>query len=178
MEIKQSKWLLVYTKAREEERAKKNLEQQGFETFLPMISYQGREKKINSMITMFPRYLFVKFNIENASWNRIKSTRGVSHIITFGDKPSIVPFEIIKYLRKKVDENNAAIVELTESDFVKDEKLLIKNGIFKGTEASYIESLAKDRVMVLLNFINRLPIKANIPLTDVEKKEVYKRFAL
>ena len=149
MEIKQSKWLLVYTKAREEERAKKNLEQQGFETFLPMISYQGREKKINSMITMFPRYLFVKFNIENASWNRIKSTRGVSHIITFGDKPSIVPFEIIKYLRKKVDENNAAIVELTESDFVKDEKLLIKN----------INLTAKKQKKVILKTLEKLKQK-------------------
>ena len=33
-----SKWLLVYTKAKEEKRAKKNLENQGFETYLPMIA--------------------------------------------------------------------------------------------------------------------------------------------
>ena len=33
-----SKWLLVYTKAKEEQRAKKNLENQGFEIFLPMIA--------------------------------------------------------------------------------------------------------------------------------------------
>ena len=34
-----SKWLLIYTKAREEQRAKKNLENQGFEIFLPMIAF-------------------------------------------------------------------------------------------------------------------------------------------
>ena len=40
MEIENSKWVLVHTKAREEERAQKNLQNQGFETFLPMIAYE------------------------------------------------------------------------------------------------------------------------------------------
>jgi transcriptional antiterminator RfaH len=31
---------LIYTKPRQEERAKENLENQGFETFLPMIAYE------------------------------------------------------------------------------------------------------------------------------------------
>ena len=34
-----SKWVLVYTKAQEEQRAKKNLENQGFEIFLPLIDF-------------------------------------------------------------------------------------------------------------------------------------------
>ena len=36
-----SKWILVYTKAQEEQKAKRNLQNQGFETFLPMIAYPG-----------------------------------------------------------------------------------------------------------------------------------------
>ena len=34
-----SKWYLVYTKAKEERRAQENLENQKFETFLPILSF-------------------------------------------------------------------------------------------------------------------------------------------
>ena len=37
--IENSKWFLIYTKAQQEQRAKKNLESQGFETFLPLIAF-------------------------------------------------------------------------------------------------------------------------------------------
>ena len=39
--IDNSQWFLIYTKAQQEQRAKKNLECQGFETFLPMIALFG-----------------------------------------------------------------------------------------------------------------------------------------
>ena len=71
-----SKWLLVYTKAKEEQRAKKNLENQGFEIFLPMIAgAKAHQSKSITLKAMFPGYLFVKINTELDKWNRIKSTR-------------------------------------------------------------------------------------------------------
>ena len=52
-----SQWFLIYTKAKEEMRAKKNLENQGFEIFLPMIVYEEIDQhKATSLETMFPRY--------------------------------------------------------------------------------------------------------------------------
>ena len=75
-------WFLIYTKPRQEERAKENLENQGFETFLPMIAYEKiKQPKLYSLKPLFPRYLFTQFNKEKNNWVHIKSTRGVSHIV-------------------------------------------------------------------------------------------------
>ena len=60
MKKQTSKWFLVYTKAKEEQRAKKHLENQGFEIFLPVIAFvKSNQSKANTHKVMFPRYLFV-----------------------------------------------------------------------------------------------------------------------
>ena len=77
-----SKWFLVYTKAKEEQRAKKNLENQGFSIFLPMIAFAINNRSVSTIVKpMFPRYLFIKLNLEKDNWTLIKSTRGVSHMV-------------------------------------------------------------------------------------------------
>ena len=55
---------------------------------------------------MFPRYLFVKINIELDKWNRIKSTRGVSHMVVFGQRLAEIPNQVIDYLKSEADEND------------------------------------------------------------------------
>ena len=52
-------WTLVYTKAKQEIRAKKHLENQGFLVFLPIISIeQGSKKSISEKLeAMFPIYI-------------------------------------------------------------------------------------------------------------------------
>ena len=87
METENYKWLLVFTKPKQEKRAKENLENQGFETFLPMISYDRTNKsKSISLEAVFPRYIFTKINTKLDNWTLIKSTRGVSHLVFFWTK--------------------------------------------------------------------------------------------
>ena len=80
-----SKWILVYTKVKQEQRAKRNLENQGFEIFLPMIAFakQNQTKSI-TLKPMFPRYLFVHLDQCHDNWGPIRSTIGVSHLVKFG----------------------------------------------------------------------------------------------
>ena len=61
-----SNWYLVNTKARQEETANQNLSNQGFQTFLPKISYDLKKNVSKPNIeVMFPSYLFVKIDIKN-----------------------------------------------------------------------------------------------------------------
>ena len=173
-----SKWLLVYTKAKEEQRAKKNLENQGFEIFLPMIS----SEKINqfkpiTLETMFPRYLFIRINAATDSWTQIKSTRGVSHLIMFGQKFAEVPKQIVTFLKAKADENGVVRQKISRHEFQKGEKLVIKQGILKGKEATFLSKNSKERVRVLLRAVNQLII-TEIPAPDVGQKEVIETFKL
>ena len=113
-EIENFGWLLIYTKARQEKRAKKNLENQGYEIFLPMIVYESEsQNKPATMETMFPRYLFVKINTEKDNWINIKSTRGVSHLVTFGQRTGKVPNEVIAFLQKSHHEKDTYIKLIT-----------------------------------------------------------------
>ena len=75
METDHSKWFLVFTKAREEKRAKKHLENQGFEVMLPIIAFEEINQPESLVLeTMFPRYLFIKINMKSDNWTIIKST--------------------------------------------------------------------------------------------------------
>ena len=173
-----SKWLLVYTKAKEEQRAKKNLENQGFEIFLPMIAFAKlNQSQPTTLKAMFPRYLFVKINTELDKWTRIKSTRGVSHLVVFGQRLAEIPNQVIVYLRSKADENDIVKLKITRQEFQKGEKLVVKTGAFKGKEATFLSKKSKERVRILLRFINHL-ITAEIPASDVGEKEVIEAFKL
>ena len=178
METENSKWFLVYTKAREEKRAKKNLENQGFETFLPMIAYEKiSQPKSISLETMFPRYLFIKVNVERDNWTHIKSTRGVSHLVVFGDKIAAVPNAVVAFLKTRVDDDDIVKQKVTRQEFQKGDKLVIKKGVLKGKEATFLSTTGKERVRILLRFVNHL-ITADIPASDVGEKEIIETFKL
>jgi transcriptional antiterminator RfaH len=173
-----SKWLLIYTKAREEQRAKKNLENQGFEIFLPMIAFAKlNQSKSITLKAMFPRYLFVNINTELDKWTRIKSTRGVSHLVVFGQRFAEVPNQMIAYLKSGADENDIFRQKIMRQEFQKGDTLVIEKGIFKDKEATFLSKKSKDRVRILLRFINHL-ITADIPASNVGEKEIIEAFKL
>ena len=175
---KNSKWFLGYTKSREENRAKRNLENQGFEIFLPMISFENRlQSKSISLETMFPRYFFIKINTQRDRWSLIKSTRGVSHLVIFGQKPAEVPSLVIEYLKSRTDENGIFRHKITSQGFQKGDKLIIEKGIFKDREATFLLKTSKERVKILLRFLNQ-QITAEIPASNVGQKESIKTFKL
>ena len=178
METENSKWFLVYTKAREEKRAKKNLENQGFKTFVPMIAYEKiSQPKSISLETMFPRYLFIKIDAEKDNWAHIKSTRGVSHLVVFGDKFAEVPNSVMAFLKTRVDDNDIIKQKVTRQEFQKGDKLVIKQGTLKGKEATFLSKTGKERVKILLKLMNELII-AEVPGQDVGRKAIIETFKL
>ncbi len=171
-------WFLIYTKPRQEERAKENLENQGFETFLPMIAYEKiKQPKLYSLKPMFPRYLFTKFNVEKNNWTYLKSTRGVSHVITFGDKLTEVPDSVVDFLKTKVDDHNVIKLKVTRPIFQKGDKLVINKGVFQGKEANFLSTTGKERVRILLKLMNELII-TEVPGHDVGRKAIIETFKL
>ena len=173
-----SKWILVYTKAQEEQKAKRNLQNQGFEIFLPMIAFEKlNQSKSITLKAMFPGYLFVKINTELDKWNRIKSTRGVSHLVIFGQRLAEIPNQVIAYLKSGADENDIFRQKITRQEFQKGDKLVIEKGMFKDKEATFLAKKSKERVSILLRFVNHL-ITADIPASDVGQKEIVEAFRL
>ena len=94
-------WFVVHTKPRQEQRALENLQRQGFAAWLPMLSVEkfrrGRLEKV--IEPMFSRYLFIQLDKVTSNWSPIRSTMGVSKLVTFGNLPAAVPPEIVDALR-------------------------------------------------------------------------------
>ena len=96
-------WYVVHTQARAEERAVWHLENQGFECFLPRVRTVRRHaRKVTPIVApLFPRYLFVRFELNVAWWRAINGTRGVVRLLTNGNLPLAVPFGVVEALLNK-----------------------------------------------------------------------------
>ena len=164
-------WYLLQHKPNKQKIALDNLKRQGFETFYPLFE---QTRKINSkfknfLSPLFPGYIFVSFNIKENKWIKIKSTIGILRIISFGNKPTSVPEEIVSELRLKYNKINH--IELNKENVIGKNIKVIK-GPFSGFVGE-IENLDdKRRLNLLLKFMNN---KKNI-LIDLENTDLIFRF--
>jgi len=171
-----NKWFLIYTKNNEEKRAKEHLNNQGFEVLLPMISYKRKnESEPKKFETMFPRYLFIKVPSKDVNWSKIKSTRGVHHLVVFGLEPAEVPYKVVDHLKSHIDKNGTVEQEIIQLEYKRFDKLEITEGPFEGNEATFLYKKSNERVKVLLKFINQV-VTAEIPESVIGRKEILETF--
>ncbi len=144
-----SPWHVVHTKPRAEARALKNLQRQGFEVFLPMITLQKvrRAKLANVTEPMFSRYLFLRTTQAMEDLSVVRSTLGVSQLVRFGTVPARVPHAWVEAMR---------LQPLLEEKLLKSgDKVLIAGGILKGLEAVYMQPDGELRAMVLIDLLSK-----------------------
>jgi transcription elongation factor/antiterminator RfaH len=151
-DIIMKRWFVVNTKPKNEERAAVNLSSGGIEVLAPKLKV--RKYKDNRFIyvveQMFPGYIFAKFHPID-DFHLIKYARGVKTIVHFGGKIVPVQDEMIVFIRDKL-ENGVATLE--KKQFTKGEKILVKDGPFKGISGIFEKELeGKDRVMILLDSV-------------------------
>ena len=174
-EKKEIIWVLVYTKAKEEKKANENLQKQGFKTFLPLIATTNKNREFNSLVPVFPRYLFAQINFELDNWVSIKSSYGVSRIVMFSEKFPSIPFNIIKLIQDKLDEEGVYKENVSIVDYQKGDPVFIKEGRFAGIDAIFLSKKSKDRVRLLLKLLNT-SVVSEITASDIGNKEVVKNF--
>ena len=142
-------WHLVHTKPRGEARSLENLERQGFEVFLPMITLQKvRRGKLTSVTEpMFSRYLFIRTTTMVQDLSLVRSTLGVIQLVRFGTVPAKVPNDWVESMRLQP--------AVHEKLFNAGDKLLIGSGMLKGLNAIYVQPDGETRAMVLINLLSK-----------------------
>jgi transcriptional antiterminator RfaH len=149
-----SNWYLIHTKIRQERVALENLECQGFRCFLPLIQleklYRGKMQVVQE--ALFPRHLFIHLGtgIESQSWSPIRSTVGVSRLVTFGQTPAKIDDALVDELRAKNESD-----ELQRRYFQPGEQVVVTDGPFVGVHVVYQMDDGEGRVMVLLNLLSK-----------------------
>ena len=98
-------WYLIQFKPNSHRLAERNLNRQGFETFLPMqeITRRKASRFVNDLKPLFPGYMFLSVESEMAPWRTINSTIGVSRLVSFEGKPKPLPLQIVSGLMLRCD---------------------------------------------------------------------------
>ena len=168
-------WVLVYTKANQEFIAERNLKNQGYDTFLPLIFSSNKNKKVNLPIPVFPRYLFTKINLLADNWSSIKSTYGVNKIVMFSEEFPSIPSQIIKRIKDKLDKSGVYQEDISYEDYQQEDKVSIKEGNFAGLDAIFLSKKSNDRVRLLLKLLNS-SIIAELRKSDIGNKKIVRNF--
>lgn len=119
----EKKWFIAQIKPHSYDLAVRNLDRQGFETYLPKmkVTIKKENKFINKDKLVFPGYIFVSMGLEKPNWSIINSTYGVSRLLVFNNKPSEISNDIILALKNKYETNSDTLItkNLNRGDNIK-----------------------------------------------------------
>ncbi len=161
-------WYVIHTKPRQEARALMNLSSQGYECYLPELAKQTLHRGALEIVQepLFPRYLFICLDSTQSgkSWGPIRSTLGVSRLVTFGFEPARVDPELIRLLKEHAKIIQTEPVKIHEPG----QRVLIKEGPFAGIEAIFEMDDGESRAMVLIDLLSK-PTRLKLPIANLSQ---------
>ncbi|POD68908.1 transcription/translation regulatory transformer protein RfaH [Pseudomonas syringae] len=160
-----ARWYLIQTKPRQEARAEEHLRRQDFECFRPL---RAAAKKIAAKAqaeeALFPGYLFIRMDQVHDNWYPIRSTRGVSRIVTFGGHPVPVRDHLIEQIRQRLCTPTPAL------RFTQGDQVMITTGSWCDVEAIFLTTDGTERAVILLNMLQRQQ-KVVLPISSLSRTE-------
>jgi transcriptional antiterminator RfaH len=154
-QVQNPAWYCARTKPKHEHIAaatvRKNL---GLEAFLPRLRVERATRRgaVQTIEPLFPCYLFVRCVIEERL-DEIKHTNGVSSLVRFGGKASVVEDSIIEELQDCFEADEPMTVE---NRLAPGSEVSVTGGAFDGMRAHVLRNLpAKQRVQVLLDILGQ-----------------------
>lgn len=159
-----TKWYVVLTKSKQEERAEEHLRAQGGEVFLPRLQLEKmrKGKRVDVIEPLFPGYLFV--NVEGCEhlMGSIRSTRGVRQLLKFGIEPVEIQNVLISDLRHRCyiqienQSNDSQEGVLDKQEVLKQGQMVeVTSGPFKAYQAIFKQFDGETRAIILLNLLNQ-----------------------
>ncbi len=143
-------WYLLQCKPRQDARALEHLERQGFECYAPVCNVQtiaSGKLRVKEQ-PLFPGYVFIRMGMED-SWLALRSTRGVNRVVAFCGQPCQVQDAIVEQLKHRCA--TAEMHRVLKSG----DQVQIQIGEFADLEAIFLSMDGDERVMLLLNVLNR-----------------------
>ena len=164
-------WLVGITQPNQELVAKRAVERQGHETYLPRFAERyisRRDRRVRTRVTcLFPRYLFVW---SDGHWRFLQETFGMSGVVRTSDEfPVEMPDAGIQQLRSQeervlVEGVEHRLIRLPDEladrfkpvrTFARGRRLLVKCGPMHGLTGVCASDSGKARVAVLLSYLGR-----------------------
>lgn len=119
-EVRQKHWYLALLKPNCAKFARRNLEQQDLDSFLPLEekTLKQRGKFVTDWRPLFPGYIFVRMDRSMRQVRSVRLTYGVTRLVSFGKKPAEVSEDLITHLQASCDEAGRMLAapELEQGD--------------------------------------------------------------
>lgn len=157
------RWYVVHSHPGAEAKAAAHLHRQGYHVYLPRWrKRRSHARRVDWLAApLFPRYLFVRFDIAHTRWRAIQSTFGVSHLISLGDGlPSPMPEGIVESIRLR--EANNGLIEIVPN-FRQGEPVIVDEGPFLDQTGLFERVVDSDRVTILLSLLGR-DVRVKVPI--------------
>jgi transcriptional antiterminator RfaH len=153
-------WAVVNTQPHREHIALENLARQEFKAYCPLVRRRVRHaRRVHDVLRpLFPGYLFVHLSPQTQRWRPIMSTLGVRMLVRFGEHLAFVADDFIQEL--KSHEIDGEIVHPAKPYLV-GQRVHVAAGPFSGLVGTIIDMDDKERLIVLMNLLNR-PVKVQI----------------
>ncbi|WP_462321322.1 transcription/translation regulatory transformer protein RfaH [Halochromatium sp.] len=158
------RWYLVQSRPNQADRAEENLLRQGYSTFLPRFSAQRirRGRRVEVQTALFPNYLFIRLSRWSDNWYPLRSTRGVSRLVTFGSNPLPVPDNLIEAIRQRIEQGTI------KPAFAPGERVELIEGPFQGLDAIFAAQRDEERVILLIELLHR-QVQVTVPVSGIRK---------
>jgi transcriptional antiterminator RfaH len=149
-------WYVVQTHSHAEAKAASHLERQGYTIYLPRYLKRRRHARRVEVVAapLFPRYLFVAFDLLTQRWRSIQSTIGVARLVCSGEEPAVLPASVVDELRGR--QNEAGFVQLDlRPRFAPGDKVVVVEGAFAACLGLFDGMADRERVAILLDLLGR-----------------------
>jgi transcriptional antiterminator RfaH len=150
------RWYVVHTQPGSEILAQGQLENQDFRTYFPRFLKTTRHARSEKRVIspLFPRYVFVEIDMQHQRWRSINGTRGVSYLLSMGERPSAVPNGVVEEITAR--ESDDRLIQIHEkTPHHTGEIVEITYGALTDQVGSFLRMDKQKRVVMLLEFLGR-----------------------
>ncbi len=162
------RWYACYTRARHEKRVERQLEERGFESWLPVVErdrqWSDRTKRVE--FPVFPSYVFCRFPASRI--HEILTVPGVSTVVRIDGRPAAIRDEEMENIRRFVDALGSSQLEPEPVPFIREgQPVRVVDGPFEGVTGIAVERRGRRRVLVGLDAI-RQGFEVDVPAASLE----------
>ncbi|NVL29729.1 transcription/translation regulatory transformer protein RfaH [Pseudomonas syringae pv. actinidiae] len=159
-----ARWYLIQTKPRQEARAEEHCDARTSSVSDHCGPCKKNRCQAQAEEALFPGYLFIRMDQVHDNWYPIRSTRGVSRIVTFGGHPVPVRDHLIEQIRQRLS-TPAPVLRFTQGD-----QVMITTGSWCDVEAIFLTTDGTERAVILLNMLQRQQ-KVVLPISSLSRIE-------
>jgi transcription elongation factor/antiterminator RfaH len=150
-----TRWYVIHTHTKQEDRAGNNLRVLGIPIFDPkiMVRRYNQFSISPTYVTkpLFPRYIFAQFKVHDL-YHKVRFTRGVYTVVSFGEGPTPIAEEVIMLIRSNI--KGDGFVRIDE-EVRPGDRVMVKDGPLKNFAGIFEREMRDtDRIRILLETVS------------------------